>query len=307
MAKRSKEFWLIILSFFIIYIVWGSTYLANAWGIQSIPPFLFAGTRFLIAGILLLGISRLFGQIQITKPQLKNTVFAGIFLFTVGNGLVVWALQFMNSGIAALFVSFQPLIVAMMLWQMKKDKPKRDTWIGIILGIFGMMLLVGQPHFVTSISFLYGTLAIVVALFAWGYLAIWIPEADLPKSIMQSAAFQMIMGGIGLLVLSVLAREFTNFHIENLNKTAFWSFAFLVFFGSIIAFSAFNYLLKAVSPTKVVTSAYVNPVVALLIGWWLNNESLTPQSLVAATVLLTGVVFITLAKSRKKKKLLAKN
>jgi drug/metabolite transporter (DMT)-like permease len=302
MAKRSKEFWLVIFSFFIIYIVWGSTYLANAWGIKSVPPFLFAGFRFVVAGILLLGISRLFGAIAITKQQFKNTVISGVFLFTIGNGLVVWSLQYINSGIAALFVAFQPLIVAMMLWKMKNEKPKRETWIGIGLGLFGMFLLVGQPHFVTSTSFLLGTIAILIALFAWGYISIWIPDADLPKSIMQSAAFQMITGGMGLLLFSVIIGELKNFHIENFNTTTFWSFSYLVVFGSIIAFSSFNYLLKAVSPTKVVTSAYVNPVVALIIGWWLNNESLSPQSLIAAIVLLTGVVFITLTKSRKRRR-----
>jgi drug/metabolite transporter (DMT)-like permease len=302
MVKRNKEFWLIILSFFILYIVWGSTYLANAWGVKSVPPFIFAGVRFLIAGITLLGISRLFGPIQITKQQLKNTAFAGIFLFTVGNGMIVWSLQYIDSGIAALFVSFEPLIVAVMLWQMKNEKPKRDTSIGIGLGIIGMLLLVGQPHFVTSTSFLLGTLAIVAALLAWGYIAIWMPNADLPKSIMQSAAFQMIIGGIGLLILSALAGEAKDLHIENLNTTAFWCFAYLVVFGSIFAFSAFNFLLQTVSPTKVVTSAYVNPVVALILGWWLNNEKLSTQSLLATIALLTGVVFITLAKSRKRKK-----
>ncbi len=298
MTKDKKQFWLIILAFFIIYIVWGSTYLANAWGVKSVPPFLFAGARFLLAGILLLGIARLFKPIKITKNQLKNTVIAGIFLFTVGNGLVVWSLQYLDSGIAALFVAFEPLIVALMLWQWKNKKPKTETWIGIAFGIIGIGLLVGQPNFVSSAIFVYSMIAIMGALLAWGYIAIWIPDADLPESIMQSAALQMFFGGIGLLILSLITGETQNIHIENVNSTALWSFAYLVFFGSILAFSSFNFLLKNVSPTKVVTSAYVNPLVALFIGWWLNNEILSNQSIIASGVLLIGVIFITRAKSK---------
>ena len=121
MTKDKKQFWIIILAFFIIYIVWGSTFLANAWGIQSVPPFLFAGTRFVVAGILLLGIAYLFNPEKITRKQLINTAYAGFFLFTIGNGLVAKSLQYIDSGIVALFVSFQPLIVALMLWQWKKE------------------------------------------------------------------------------------------------------------------------------------------------------------------------------------------
>jgi len=298
MNENKKHFWLIILAFFTIYIVWGSTYLANSWGVKSVPPFLFAGSRFLIAGIILLGIARLFKPIKITKEQLKNAAFAGVFLFTVGNGLVAWSLLHIDSGIAALFVAFEPLIVALMLWQWKNKKPKLATWIGIAFGIAGITLLVGQPSFVSSMNFVYGVIAIMIALLSWGYISIWIPDADLPDSIMQSAAFQMIFGGLGLLIVSPIIGEMKNLHIENVNSTALWSFAFLIVFGSILAFSAFNFLLKNVSPTKVVTSAYVNPLVALIIGWWLNDEILSTQSMIAAGVLLVGVVFITQAKSK---------
>ncbi len=300
MVKRNKEFWLIILAFFIIYIVWGSTYLANAWGVKSVPPLIFAGARFLLGGVLLLGIARLFGPIKVSKKQLVNTMIAGVVLFTIGNGMVVWSLQFLDSGITALFVAFEPLIVAVLLWKFKNQKPKKDTWIGITLGILGILLLVGQPKFATDPQFLLGLAAIMIALLSWGFISIWIPDADLPESIMQSAALQMIMGGVGLFIGSFLFGEFNDLKQIEFNETAFWSFAFLVVFGSIFAFSAFNYLLKTVSPTKVVTSAYVNPVVALFLGWWLNSEILSTQSFIAASVLLTGVFFINRSKSTKK-------
>lgn len=298
MLNRSRQFWMILLAFFIVYIVWGTTFLANAWGIQSVPPFIFSGSRFLVAGILLLGVSSLISPLKITRKQLLNCAFAGLFLFTLGNGAVAWALQHIDSGITALFISFEPLIVAVMLWKWKAQKPVKESWIGIALGITGMALLVGQPNFVSSPIFITAASCVFFALFSWAYISIWISDADLPKSVLQSASWQMIMGGLGLFVLSVLFQEYERVELHNLNTRAIYSFGYLVVFGSILAFSAFNYLLKNVSPTKVVTSAYVNPVVAVIVGWWLNNEQLTGQSMFAASVLLTGVFFITRAKSK---------
>jgi len=188
MTNEKREFWLIILAFLIMYVVWGSTYLANAWGVAVVPPFLFAGTRFIIAGILLLGILAFFQPIRISKKQLKNTLFAGIMLFAIGNGMVVWALQYVDSGLTALMVAGQPLIVALMLWQMKNQKPNRDTWLGIALGVIGMYMLVGQPEFTGSREFFMGVFAVFLALLSWGYVSIWLPSADMPSSVLQSAS-----------------------------------------------------------------------------------------------------------------------
>ena len=298
MTNEKREFWLIILAFFIVYIVWGSTYLANAWGVKVVPPFLFAGARFAVAGGLLLGILSIFQPIRFTKNQLKNALFAGIMLFAIGNGMVVWALKYVDSGLTALIIAAQPLVVAIFLWQLKNQKPNRDTWIGIFLGILGMYLLVGQPEFTGSQEWMMGIGGILVALLAWGYASIWLPDADLPESVFQSAAWQMIMGGIVMFLISLVLGEYSSFNIDAVNGTVFWAFIYLVIFGSIAAFSAFTFLLKTVSPTKVVTSAYVNPVIAVFLGWWLNGENLTERTLIAAVILLTGVVFINRAKGK---------
>lgn len=299
MIDSKYDAWLIPISFFIVYIVWGTTYLANAWGVDIIPPFMFAGIRFSIAGSVLLFISSFFVPIKITSPQFKNVLFAGFLLFGIGNGLVAWALQYVDSGITALVIAFEPLLVAMLLWAWKKEKPQISTWIGIALGITGMMLLVGQPEFVSSWQWVIGVIFIFIAMFAWAYVSIWISSADMPESIFVSAGFQMMFGGIILLCSSLGMQEIQNFDWSKITPRAFWSWIYLMIFGSILAFSAFNFLLLKVSPTKVVASSYVHPVIALFLGWMLNGEFLSEQSLLSAGILLTGVVFINKNKASK--------
>lgn len=297
MAENKRDIWLIPVCIFIVYIVWGTTYLANAWGVKVIPPFLFAAVRFLVAGSVLLLISSFFSPIKISWNQFKNLAFAGLFLFGIGNGLVTWALQHVDSGITALVISLEPLVVAMMLWYFKKQKPQINTWLGIALGICGMALLVGQPRFVSSWEWIIGFSFIFIAMLAWGYISIWIASADLPKSVFQSASVQMILGGFMLLASSFGMQEVQNFDWSTLTTKAIGSWIYLMIFGSILAFSAFNYLLLKVSPTRVVASSYVHPVIAMALGYWLNKEGISIQSLLAAGILLTGVIFINRDKS----------
>ena len=297
MAENKSNLGLIILSFFVVYIVWGSTYLANAWGVQVVPPFIFASIRFIFAGFLLLGLCALFQPIQVTRAQLKNTTLAGFLLFAVGNGAVVWALQYVDSGITALVIACEPMMVALMLWLLKDKKPILLTWLGIFLGLIGMALLVGQPQLSSEPTFFWGVGAIFIAIIAWGYIAVWLPNADFPPNILQSAALQMLAGGWMLLLLSYLLQEPT-IDWTLVDTKVIGAFFYLVIFGSIFAFTAINYLLKNVSPTKVVTSSYVHPVIALFLGWWLNHEVIHSQSLMAAGILLISVFVINKAKEQ---------
>lgn len=293
MTKSKRSSWLIPICFVIVYIVWGTTYLANAWGVKEIPPFLFSGMRFVTAGSILLFLTSFFTPIKVTWSQFKNLLFAGFMLFGIGNGLVTWALQYVHSGITALVIAFEPLLVALLLWQMKNERPQTNTWIGIALGIIGMVLLVGQPELVSSREWVIGLVFIVIANLAWGYVSIWISSADLPTSVFQSAALQMLIGGMILLFSSfVILQEYQTFDWQQVSTKAIYSWIYLVVFGAIMAFSAFNYLLLNVSPTRVVASAYVHPVIALFLGWYLNKEGISTQSLSAAAILLTGVYFI---------------
>ena len=292
MTNSKKKLWLILISFFLIYIVWGSTYLANAWAVEEVPPFMFAGTRFLLAGVFLMIIARFFGPVQFSWTYLFNTAKAGFLLFAVGNGLLVWALQFIDSGLSALIVAFEPLLVVLLIWYMKNKRPDSHAWIGIVLGMVGMTMLVGQPEFTNSWVWIKGAIGILVAISAWAYISIWIPEADLPPSIFQSASMQMFFGGFFLAVISFFFGEFAGFSISEVSSRSWWALWYLLFFGSMLAFSAFNYLLKEVGPVEVSTCTFVNPVVAVLLGFWLNKESFSGQSIFAAALMLTGVVFI---------------
>ncbi len=290
--KKAAPDFKILLAFVIIYFVWGSTYLANTWAIADMPPFLMAGMRFVVAGVLLYGYCLMIGKKPPTRAQVQNTFFAGLFLFAMGNGLVVWALQFVDSGIAALVVAFEPLVVVLMMWKMKSEKPTLNTWGGILLGISGMGLLVGQPEFINDASWLWGVAAIFGAILAWGYISIWMTDANLPESLLQSAALQMFFGGIIMLGMGLLLGEYPMLDYQQIGVRAFWSLWYLIIFGSIIAFTAFNFLLQNVSPTKIVTSTYINPVVALVLGYYLNQEGISGQSLMAAGLLIVGVVLI---------------
>lgn len=291
---------LIILAFLIIYFVWGSTYLANKWVVQEIPPFTLSGTRFAIAGLLLFAYCRL-RQIPLpAKHQVRNAFIAGIFLFAIGNGAVVWALQFVDSGIAALMVSLQPLVVAFMLWGMKGSPPSFYTWIGIFLGIVGMVFLVGQPQFIADVKWLAGVGAILMALLGWGWVSLWMVDADLPDSMFQSAAIQMIFGGFMLLTIGMFFQEYHRFDPNRVSMRSIYAFLYLIVFGSIAAFTAFNFLIKNVAPTKVVTSTYVNPIVALFLGYCLNDEVLQWPSFVATGLLMLGVLLINMEKQKSK-------
>lgn len=292
MPTDKREFWLIILSFFLIYFVWGSTYLANAWGIQDVPPFLYAAARFICAGVCLFIIARLMEPIVLNRAQIFNTIVCGFFFFAIGNGFVVWALLFIDTGISALIISFQPVLVVVLMWAWKKEKPTIGVVIGLVLGVVGMSFLVGQPDFSSNPQLMKGVLAIFIAMIGWAWVSVWVPTANLPKSIFLSSALQMFFGGLMLLLISIGLGEYKSFDINKITKGSVWIFLYLLFFGSIAAFTAFSYLLKKVSPDKVVTSTFVNPVVALLLGWWLNAEKFSSQSIIAAVLLLSGVLFI---------------
>ncbi|APU11490.1 multidrug transporter [Cellulophaga lytica] len=294
--SKSSNTTLIILAFFSIYVIWGSTYLLNKIAVTELPPFMLAAIRFITAGILVFVISKFLKfKLKITARQLLNTIIAGFLFLALGNGVVVWALRYVDSGFAALEISAQPLVVLLLMriFQGKKIQPM--SIVGVVLGIIGIYLLVSQKQVVNKEGSLLGMIMIFVCMVSWSSSSLFVAKSDLPKNYFVNTGYQMLSGGFFLLIASFCFGEIWSLPTQWQGKTQM-AMLLLIIFGSIVAFTSFNYLLKFVSPEKVATSTYVNPIIALLLGWYFLDETITIQSVIAAVVLLTGVYFINTKK-----------
>ena len=283
----------IVLSFFSIYVIWGSTYLFNKVAVTELSPFYLASIRFFIAGSLMIILALIFKQsLVISKKQFLNSFIASFFFLVYGNGVFVWALKYVDSGFGSLIASTQPLFVLFLLRLIDRKPFQKKSIIGVILGMFGMYLLVSQEELITSKETLLGVFMMLTCVLSWSYGSVFVSKANLPKNFMVSTGYQMLTAGLALSIISLSLKE-------NWVSPLVWSkevqisMSLLIVFGGVIAFTAFNYLLKKVATEKVATSAYVNPVIALFMGWYFLDEKLTFQSIIASVVLLTGVYFIT--------------
>lgn len=291
--KRNKNKILIILAFFSIYGIWGSTYLLNKIAVTEIPAFSLAALRFLIAGVLILLIAKILKKsLQISKKQFLNATIAGFLFLVYGNGVFVWALNYIDSSFAALLASTQPLFVLILMRLIDGKKMQVKSIIGVVLGMIGMYLLVSQQGISTKEGSLLAIFVMFTCVLSWSYGSIFVSKADLPKNFFVSTGYQMISAGVLLLTISFGLQE-TWLLPTNWSFEAQLSVVGLILFGGIVAFTSFNFLLKNVSPEKVATSAYVNPIVAMILGWYVLDEQLSTQSIIASVVLLTGVYFIT--------------
>jgi drug/metabolite transporter (DMT)-like permease len=296
MGKLRSPAFLIVLAFFSIYVIWGSTYLLNKIAVTELPPFMLASIRFITAGTLIFIIAYFMGsKLSVTRKQLVNSVIAGFLFLSFGNGVIVWALKYVDSSFAALETSAQPLVVLLLMRILDGKKIKAMSVVGAILGMLGIFLLVSQKQFINQEGTLLGMAMIFVCIISWAYGSIFVSKADLPPNFFVNTGYQMLSAGITLLVVSFLFREVWIFPSQWSGKVQFSMIA-LVLFGSIVAFTAFNYLLRTVSPEKVSTSTYVNPIIAMILGAYFLKEQITLQSIIAALVLLIGVYFINTKK-----------
>ncbi|GLQ90493.1 drug/metabolite exporter YedA [Dyella flagellata] len=279
------------LAMFALYIVWGSTYLGIRIALESYPPFLLAGLRFAIAGGLLFGYLRLRGATLPTARQWRNAAFTGVLLLGFGNGLVCYAEQSVSSGISAVVVASMPLFAAIFAGLYKNWPTRRET-IGLLIGFLGVIVLnLGNALSGSHI----GAAALLVAAIAWAFGSVWSKHQDMPAGMMNTAA-QMLCGSIALLAAGSLGGEKLPAH-PTLHATL--AAAYLVVFGSFIAFSAYLYALKHARPAFATSYAYVNPPIAVLFGVLLLGEKVGPYDLAGMAVILLGVVVITLAKQRR--------
>jgi drug/metabolite transporter (DMT)-like permease len=294
----------VIAAFAAVYIIWGSTYLAIRYAVTTIPPFLMGGSRFLIAGLLLYGVTRLRGAAAPTRAQWRAALVTGVLLLVGGNGAVIWSEQHVPSGLVALIVAIVPLWMVIFDWARPGGRGKRPVpavFVGLALGLAGLALLIGPDAFAhggTSRLDVGAALVPVVGSMLWALGSIYSRYAPRAASAQMATGMQMLMGGAVFLVLSVLTGEPRHFRVAAVTAPSLIGFLYLVTFGSLLGFTAYVYLLGATTPAKASTYAYVNPVVAVLLGWAVAGEPLTPRMLVAAAIILGAVALITLANTK---------
>lgn len=287
----------VAVAFAIVYVVWGSTYLAIRFAVETLPPFMMAGTRFLVAGSALFLWARVRGAPRPAAGEWKVAAVAGALLLFGGNGAVVWAEQRVHSGITALLVATLPVwMVLLDWWRQGGERPTGRVFLGLGLGLAGLALLVGPASFAPGGGegvHLGGAAALVGGSVSWAAGSIWLRQAPRARHPQLSNGMQMLAGGAALALTGLLAGEAARFDLAEGSARSWLSLAYLVVFGSIIAFSAYTYLLRVSTPARVSTYAYVNPVVAVLLGWAFANEPITARTLVAAAVILAGVAILT--------------
>jgi drug/metabolite transporter (DMT)-like permease len=283
------------LAFAIIYLVWGSTFLAIRVGVKEVPPFLLAGMRFSVAGLVLYVWMRAQGTPSPTRREWFAASFLAVLIFVLDYGLLFWAEKRVPSGIAAVMMATIPVFIAIaeiLLLRTQRLTPRLA--IALLVGIGGVVVLVSRSSsFGEGPIDTAGAVALVVAAISWSLAAVLTRKLTLPASKVMSSGAQMLAGGILLLLTAAMLGEFRGFHVHAVSASAWLALAYLIVAGSIVAFTAYVWLIHHESPTKVGTYAYVNPVVAVLLGYALGGEPLGARTIVGTFLVLVSVVVIT--------------
>jgi drug/metabolite transporter (DMT)-like permease len=289
--------WIAIIS---VYMVWGSTYLAIRFAVQSMPPFLMAGVRFLISGSLLYFVRRIWRDPPPTHQEWRSASIIGIFLLVGGNGGVVWAEQWVVSGVAALLVATAPLwMILMDTLHPRGRKPGPKVLLGILLGFVGIFILIqpfqsmrqGDIHLI-------GALVLILASLFWSIGSLYSRQAKLPSSPLLGTGMEMLAGGGGLLLLGILSGEMRQWSWGSISKESWLGLAYLIVFGSWIGFTAYTWLLRTAPTPLVSTYAYVNPIVAVFLGYFIAEEPLTMRILIATVLVVGSVALITITQQK---------
>jgi len=290
-----KQSLLIIAALFCTYFIWGSTYLAIRFGIESFPPFLMGGIRFTVAGVLLYAVMRFLGAPNPTRQQWLGATAVGILLPALGNGTVCYVQQTVSSSVAALAIATAPIWMAIFsaFWG---HKIRSREWLGIAVGFVGIALLNfgGSLHGQFFSAFL-----LIFAAASWSFGSVWGKYLSMPAGLMAPAC-QMLMGGIALLIFSALQGEQ---YPAEISAKSWAALLFLIVLGSLVAYSAYQYLLKTVRPLVASSNTFVNPIVAFAVGIWLANEQVTTTEYIALAVILVGVFLVLSASGDNTEKL----
>jgi drug/metabolite transporter (DMT)-like permease len=293
-ASKAK----LALAFAALFTIWGSTYLAIKFAVETIPPYLMSGARFTVSGAILYLIARLRGHPNPTVREWRDGAIVGTLLLTCGNGVVGWAEQRVPSGITALLVASVPIWMVLIDWARPRGKrPNLLVTIGLLLGLAGVGVLAAPGFGEGKPGVALGATMLIVGSIAWAAGSIYSRQSARPKSAQMSTAVQMLTGSVTLILVGIIMGELGRFDPAAVTRKSFLAWAYLVTFGAIIGFTAYAYVLRETTPAKASTYAYVNPVIAVLLGWAFANEPITVRTIVGAGIILAGVAMISLKKS----------
>lgn len=298
-TESSRKLLILFAAFFAVYVFWGSTYLAIKYAIETLPPFLMAGSRFLFAGSVLFLWARLSRDYETpTWQHWRTSLIVGTLLLLGGNGGVVLAQHFIPSSLAALLVATEPLWIVLLSWLwLKRARPNWKVALGLAVGFAGVWMLISgratDGAETAGTGQWIGILAVILGAFSWAAGSIYGLRGSAPKSSLLTAGMQMMAGSISLLMVGLIRGEWWTFEPSAVSSSSIFGLIYLIIFGSLIGFTAYSWLLKNARPSMVATYAYVNPVIAVLLGWLIAGESMTGQMLIGAGIVVGSVVLIT--------------
>jgi drug/metabolite transporter (DMT)-like permease len=297
----------IVSAFAALYLIWGSTYLGILFAIQSIPPFLMAGARFLLAGLIMFAIARTQGPLRSTWAEWRTSIIVGACLLLGGNGGVTFSEKFIETGLASLIVATVPIYITLLGWLFgMSPRPSGIIWLGLAGGFLGVAILLGPAlrfSSATSSHPLIGMSILLVGSFLWSAGSLYSRGAKHAASPVLGAAQQMSCGGLLLILVGSFVGEPRNFHPGNITALSLSAFAYLVLIGAIVGYTAYFWLLRHCDPAKVATYAYVNPIVAVLLGALFAHETVTLRTLLAAALIIGSVALIITVQQLKTKTL----
>ena len=295
----------VIAAFAALYLIWGSTYLAILFAIQSIPPFLMAGARFLLAGLIMFAIARTQGPLRSTSAEWRTALIVGACLLLGGNGGVTLSEKFIESGLASLIVATVPIYITLLGWLSgMTPRPAPIVWVGLAGGFLGVAILLGPAlRFSGSGRPAIGMSILLLSSFIWSAGSLYSRTVKHAASPFLGAAQQMFCGGLLLMLVGSFVGEPRNFHPGNITALSLGAFAYLVLIGAIVGYTAYFWLLRHCDPAKVATYAYVNPIVAVLLGALFAHETVTLRTLLAAALIIGSVALIITVQQLKAKTL----
>lgn len=300
-AKTHRLAWKTLLAFAIIYFVWGSTFLAIRIGVHELPPFLFAAIRFVVAGLVLCAWMIAHGERAPSAPQWRSVFLLALLIFVIDYGLLFWAEQRVPSGIAAVMMATIPVFMALSeIIFLRTQRLTIRLASALIVGLAGVAVLMSRSLNLGGAPIdTAGAIALIIGSVSWSIASVLTRKLPLPSSKVMSSGAQMLAGGVLLSLVAAAFGEFHNFHPETISRAAWLSLLYLIIAGSIIGFTAYVWLIHHESPTKVGTYAYVNPVVAVLLGYLLGGESLGLRTVLGTLFVLVSVLLITTTRAKK--------